>query len=226
MSWMPSWPMGPWSGRNWACIGLFLAALGAMSIIPASVARAQDADRLCDIGKGRLTDRNLLGTFIERQPPCTVTAFTFTDADGTARTLADFKGQALVVNLWATWCPPCVREMPSLNRLQAKLGSKDFAVLAISQDMGPATLPREFLEARDLGGLAFFHDPKNTASKAFATPGLPITLLIDREGREVARVIGPMEWDEDEVMERIRTLLDIPDAQKEALAGAGVAPRG
>jgi thiol-disulfide isomerase/thioredoxin len=119
----------------------------------------------------------------------------FTDADGRERTLSEWRGKVVLVNLWATWCAPCKVEMPSLDRLQAKLGGEDFAVLPISLDWSGAEKPRRFLDTEKLANLPLFLDSSKTAMKTFNAPGLPLSVLIDREGREIARLAGAAEWD-------------------------------
>jgi thiol-disulfide isomerase/thioredoxin len=113
----------------------------------------------------------------------------------------------VLVNLWATWCAPCKREMPSLDRLQAKLGGADFAVLPISLDRTGPEKPRQFLAANGLKNLDLFLDSGNTLMQAMRAPGLPLSVLIDRQGREIARLAGPAEWDGAEAETMIRALL-------------------
>jgi len=135
-----------------------------------------------------------LGQFTPVDPPRPAPALSFAARDGTMRQLADFHGRPVLVNLWATWCGPCVREMPSLDRLQAKLGDR-LTVLAISQDRGGAHVVDPFLEKLDLPTLAIFLDPMDTVGPALEVRGLPTTLLIDGEGRIVAQLEGAAEWD-------------------------------
>ena len=112
---------------------------------------------------------------------------------GKTATLADFRGHVVLVNLWATWCAPCVKEMPSLERLQAKLG--DLKVLAISEDRQAATVVAPFIEKHGIEGLAIYLDPKNDVDHALAVGGLPTSFLIDRDGRILGELEGAAEWD-------------------------------
>ncbi len=127
--------------------------------------------------------------------------------DGRPTSLAEFRGRVVLLNFWATWCGPCVAEMPSLDRLEAALGGADFAVIAISEDRNPAVI-QPFFDRLELAHLARFHDPAGALSRAFAVRGLPTSVLIDREGRVVGRIEGPAEWDSPEALALMRHFID------------------
>lgn len=129
------------------------------------------------------------------EPRPAVPDLAFLDADGRMVELADFRGRVVLLNLWATWCAPCVKEMPALDRLEATMGGADFAVVALSLDRGGAELVRPFFEDRRLRALPIYLDPQGAAMSALGLKGLPTSVLIDREGREIARLDGPAEWD-------------------------------
>lgn len=133
---------------------------------------------------------------------------TFTDAEGRERNLSEWKGKIVLVNLWATWCAPCKVEMPSLDRLQAKLGGPDFAVIPISLDWSGLDKPRQFLEKNQLSNLPLFLDSSKTLMQSLSVPGLPLSVLIDREGREIARLAGAAEWDSPEAEALIREAIE------------------
>ena len=128
----------------------------------------------------------------------------FTDGETNPLTLADFRGKVVLVNLWATWCAPCVREMPTLDRLQAVLGSADFEVVAIAQDRKGFEVVTPFLHDRDIEQLSVYADSSSQATRAFGVLGLPASVLIDRAGNEIGRLIGPAEWDSPEAIALIR----------------------
>ncbi|WP_088348276.1 MULTISPECIES: TlpA disulfide reductase family protein [Rhodomicrobium] len=136
--------------------------------------------------------------------PQTLPAFAFSDDEGRERALSEWKGKVVLLNLWATWCAPCKVEMPSLDRLQAKLGGADFAVVPISLDRSGPDKPRAFLASNDLTNLDLFTDSKNTLMQSLRVQGLPLTVILDREGREIARLAGPAEWDSPEAEAVIR----------------------
>ena len=131
----------------------------------------------------------------------------FKDADGKPRTLADFKGRTVLLNLWATWCVPCRKEMPSLDALQAKLGGEDFQVVAVNVDTRNLDKPKACLQEVGVSRLGYFADPSmkifqdlKAAGKAF---GMPTTLLIDRNGCELGTLAGPAEWASDDAIRLI-----------------------
>jgi thiol-disulfide isomerase/thioredoxin len=124
----------------------------------------------------------------------------FADDQGHQLTLGDFRGRVVVLNVWATWCVPCRKEMPTLDRLQARLGGKDFLVIALSIDREGVAPVKRFYQELKLEKLAFYVDPSGKGSQALAIPGVPTTLLIDRQGREIARKMGPAEWDDREMV--------------------------
>lgn len=136
---------------------------------------------------------------VKRPAPATP----FTGPDGAATELADARGRVLVVNLWATWCPPCRTEMPSLARLQQAYGNADVRVLAVSID-SPRKLPqaKAFIGANS--PLAFHHSADAALAWALGSKAFPTTVIYDREGYERARIARPLEWDSPE----IRALLD------------------
>jgi thiol-disulfide isomerase/thioredoxin len=135
-----------------------------------------------------------LGQFTPLASPRPAPALSFESRDGRKLKLADFRGHFVLVNLWATWCGPCVREMPSLDRLQAREGDR-LSVVAISQDRRGAEVVEPFLAKLGLRRLQVYLDPDNDAQQAFAVRGLPTSFLIDRDGRMLGSLEGAAEWD-------------------------------
>jgi thiol-disulfide isomerase/thioredoxin len=135
-------------------------------------------------------------------------AISFADGKGRSLTLADFRGKVVVLNLWATWCTPCVAEMPMLDRLQQQLGDEGVEVLALSVDRGGSKAVEEFYQRTGVRHLGIYVDPSMRVTTDIRAPGLPTTLIIDPEGTELGRVIGPMEWDSPEAIELVRTALN------------------
>lgn len=131
----------------------------------------------------------------------------FQDAHGKERTLSDFRGKVILLNLWATWCAPCRKEMPALDRLQQKLGGPDFQVLALSLDNGGPTVVRQFYDQIGIRALGIYVDSSMEATGKLRVLGVPTTLLLDRAGRERWRKTGPAEWDSPEIVEALRARL-------------------
>jgi thiol-disulfide isomerase/thioredoxin len=148
-----------------------------------------------------------LGEFIPESAPQPAPETGFADADGKPVSFADFKGKPLVVNLWATWCQPCLKEMPSLDRLQSALDDK-LAVAAGSEDRAAADRVGSFVAAMGLQKLKIYLDPKSDVGHAFDVRGLPTSIVIDAGGRVVGRVEGAAEWDSATMMAVLKPLLE------------------
>lgn len=132
---------------------------------------------------------------------------TFLDADGNERSLEDFQGRVVVLNLWATWCAPCRKEMPSLDRLQTSLGGEDLEVIALAVDRGNLSKVQDFYKEVGVEHLGIYHDSTAKAARVLRAPGLPTTLIIDRNGHEVGRVLGDAEWDGDDVITLLKAVM-------------------
>jgi len=146
-------------------------------------------------GAQPLAFRGGLDVFKPASPAATAPEVAFTDAAGHKLSLADFRGKTVLLNFWATWCGPCVQEMPSLDRLQARLGSERFTVVAISVDREGLEVVRPFLAKTQIESLATYVDPKGASMRAFGVRGLPTTFIIDRDGREAGHIEGQAKWD-------------------------------
>ncbi len=142
--------------------------------------------------------------------PKPVPELKFEDAAGNPLTLEDFRGQVVVLNLWATWCGPCRKEMPSLDRLQAEHGPEGIHVLALSLDRGDEDQIEAFYDEVGVQALKIYRDPSSAASRVLGAFGLPTTVVLDQEGREVGRVLGPAEWDSDDAVATLRSILLAP----------------
>ena len=140
-------------------------------------------------------------------PHKAVTGQPFLDAQGAEKTLADYRGRGVVLNFWATWCAPCVKEMPQLDRLHKILAPDGIAVLTISEDRAGATLVEKFYRINELGNLDILIDRNGKVLRGSKVRGLPTTLLIDAKGREIGRVQGISEWDSGDVVAFLRRCL-------------------
>ena len=166
------------------------------------------------IGSGpdgeRPEPRGAVRHFTYTEPSRPVPPTPFVDQAGAAVSLTDFRGGVVLVNFWATWCAPCIREMPALDRLQAALGGDRFTVLVVSIDRDGAKVAAPFLKRLGVTRLSTYLDPKRKLAQALAVVGLPTSILIDRTGLEVGRVQGPAEWDTPEAHELIRHFMTAP----------------
>ncbi|MFQ5533737.1 MAG: TlpA family protein disulfide reductase [Sphingomonadales bacterium] len=158
-----------------------------------------------------LTFKGATGSFISANPPQETPATEFQDAAGEQHTLAEYRGKVVLVNFWATWCPACLQEMESLNRLQAKLGEENFVVLTISQDT-PESAAAEFLAEHDLAHLGANIDKNRKLGLSLAQEFLPTSVLVNEDGMEVGRLIGSAEWDSPEAIALIRHFMRGSDA--------------
>jgi thiol-disulfide isomerase/thioredoxin len=154
-----------------------------------------------------MSNQTRLGEFVPVSPPHPAPAISFADRAGNTVSLSDFAGKLVVLNLWATWCAPCLREMPALDRIQERLGD-DVTVLALSEDRGGSKIVEPFIEKLGLKSLKFYLDPKSGAEQALKVQGLPTSFVIDREGNLLGRVEGAAEWDSPKLVNTLKSFLE------------------
>jgi peroxiredoxin len=136
--------------------------------------------------------------------------FTLPDLGGTAVRLSEFRGKVVFLNLWATWCPPCRMEMPSMEALYRHFKRRDFVMLAIAEDEGGAAAVAPFV--REVGiTFPVLLDPEATVAPRYGATGYPETFIIDRNGQVVNHVIGPAEWNSPEMIGYFDKLLEPPN---------------
>jgi thiol-disulfide isomerase/thioredoxin len=162
---------------------------------------AELAKRLAPLARGEVAAVNIAAA------PSRLPELAFTDAGGRPRTLADFRGRTVLLNLWATWCVPCRKEMPALDALQAKLGGTTFEVVAVNIDTRNLDKPKAWLDEVGIKRLGYYADPSakvfqdlKAVGKAI---GMPTTLLIDPNGCELGVLAGPAEWASDDAIRLI-----------------------
>ncbi len=176
---------------------LFLAFVAVLAMFPVLVLQTALADK----GPPRT---GWMEQFTVIDNPLPAPRVPLLNGAGSQVFLSDFKGKVVLVNFWATWCAPCVREMPGIDKLQAKLGGKDFTVVAVNEDRGGVASAKPFLKKLGTTNLALYVDSKMAMMRAFKVRGLPTSFLLDREGRIVGKLEGIAEWDTPEVEGLIR----------------------
>jgi thiol-disulfide isomerase/thioredoxin len=182
--------------------------IGAMQRNPTEAAcrpAAELAKRLAPLARGEVA---AVGIAAE---PRRLPELAFVDAEGKTRTLGDFKGKTVLLNLWATWCVPCRKEMPALDALQGKLGGDKFEVVAINIDTRNLDKPKTWLQEVGVKRLGYYSDSGakvfqdlKAIGKAF---GMPTTLLVDPAGCELGTLAGPAEWASDDAVKLVEAAL-------------------
>jgi len=181
-------------GKRW------LTAIFVVVAVHASGASANGAERpVLDNGRNQFT-------FLEPRKPAPLTRILA--EDGSRFDLSRFSGRYVLLNFWATWCLPCVRELPSLQRLQFALGGQGFRVVALSVDDTDIAVPGEFMRQHGLQDLGVYLDVTDAATDTFPLYGLPITYLIDRKGAVIGYITGAVEWDSPAAIAFLRHYID------------------
>jgi thiol-disulfide isomerase/thioredoxin len=169
---------------------------------PACRAAVDTAQRIAPLAHGEVAALTMATT------PLQLPDLTFEDADGKAKKLSDWRGKTVLVNLWATWCVPCRKEMPALDGLQAKLSGPNFEVVAINIDTRNPEKPLNFLKDANLTRLGFFNDRNAKVFQDLKAVGralgMPTSVLVSSQGCEIATISGPAEWDSDDAIKLIK----------------------
>ena len=131
----------------------------------------------------------------------------FVTEDGTRKTLDAFHGKVILLNIWATWCPPCVTEMPMLDALQADMGSAKFEVVTLSLDTGGVPVVRRFFDRVGIKHLTMYVDQTMLSFTNLRIVGLPTTMIVNADGRELARLIGPATWNDPDMKAFLKTYI-------------------
>jgi thiol-disulfide isomerase/thioredoxin len=198
--------------------GVLIAAVGIYGFVPkrpagdATCAAAVDlAKKIAPLAHGEVAAVTMASA------PLRLPDLTFEDADGKPKKLSDWRGKTVLLNLWATWCVPCRKEMPALDELQGKLGGKDFEVVAVNIDTRDPEKPKNFLKDANLTKLAYFNDQKAKVFQDLKAVGralgMPTSVLVDAQGCEIGTIAGPAEWASDDAQKLIKA------AVKPATAG-------
>jgi thiol-disulfide isomerase/thioredoxin len=157
---------------------------------------------------GKLRAEGLQGMeALHRLDPPKPVEVQFAAADGSARSLADYAGKGVILNMWATWCVPCVAEMPALAAFASVVAKDGIVVLPLSSDRGGAAIVTKFYKDLGVQNLPVLLDPKSAAAHALNVRGIPTTLVIDRQGQEVAWIEGSVDWASDAAVTQIKALV-------------------
>lgn len=157
------------------------------------------------------SSQNLQFSFLDR--PIDLPEIRFIDGDGRALALHDFRDRPILLNIWATWCVPCRKEMPSLDRLQAKFETSQFLVLTLSIDQRGVPAVKQFYQELGLKSLGIYVDQSGGVLGLVGAPGVPTTLFLNSEGQEIGRKIGPAEWDAPETIALLREHMSLPASE-------------
>jgi thiol-disulfide isomerase/thioredoxin len=168
---------------------------------------------LSKISELRAGDMNKLLIHAE---PKKMSSAGFLDENGDKITLATYKGKVVLLNFWATWCPPCRAEMPSIDALQADLGGDSFAVVTVATGRNSLPAIKSFFKKADITNLPILRDPKQKFARANGVFGLPTTLILNTDGKEIGRMQGDADWHSDEALTLIKALLPKLDAETDS----------
>ena len=147
-----------------------------------------------------------LARLVNEPSPTAVADVAFTDAQGARHTLSEFRGRYVLLNLWATWCGPCVKELPALAKLKSSLGTAKLDVVAVNVGRSSVSDTASFLSEHQASSLTAYLDTDIALMRVFGAYGLPLTVLIDPQGRLVAKALGPAEWDDPAAIDYFKTL--------------------
>lgn len=177
---------------------------------PVSKPDQSTADREPDV-KG-LNGLNIgqMTAFVVHEQPKEIPEITFVDSVGDTRSINEWKGKVVLLNLWATWCGPCRKEMPDFDKLKSTLTGDNFDVVAVSVDRGGLEKPRIFLRQMNIKDLELFNNSSGKLASSLRAFGMPTTLLLDRQGREIGRLVGPAVWKSEEAVELIQAAVAMP----------------
>lgn len=187
-----------------AALACAAAALVYVAVMPGAnpvLTQAMDTSSLKELRAG---DMRKLAIHSVAKAPVIVS---FVDQDSNELDISAFKGKVVVLNFWATWCAPCRKEMPQLDALQREMGGDDFAVVTVATGRNPVPMIKAFFAKAGVKNLPILRDPKQAYARRMAVLGLPMTMILDREGREIARLQGEAEWDAPEAKKLLKAVI-------------------
>lgn len=193
-------------------IGRILAGAAAVVAVVVVVFVVSGSDDEAVAGRGSPPTDGQMQNFLIASSRLPGPTQTWGNGDGKTVTLADFRGKVVLVNFWASWCAPCLRELPSVNALQQELGSDQFEVVAINIDQQGKRVAEPFAQRLKLDALDLYLDPRGRISRGVGVQVMPTTILYDRAGFEIGRMEGPAEWNETDAKKLMQFYIDEPAA--------------
>jgi thiol-disulfide isomerase/thioredoxin len=182
-----------------------IVGFGRNAADPQCAEALKTVERLAPLARGEVA------AVVVPPDPRQLPALSFQDAAGTHKALAEWHGRAVLLNLWATWCPPCRKEMPALDALQERLGGPDFQVVAVNIDTRDPDKPKAWLKDVGVSHLTYYADPDAKIFQELKAVGkavgMPTTLLVDRSGCTVATLAGPAEWASDDAIKLVQAAI-------------------
>jgi len=186
-------------------MGVALCAIAAVAFValrnPATTGGAVDMSAVAAMREGDMKKLNFHPELRK------VSEKTFDAENGTKMTLADYEGQYVLLNFWATWCAPCRKEMPMLSDLQAEFGGDDFQVVTLATGRNAPPAMKKFFDEIGVDNLPLHRDPQSAVARDMAVLGLPVTALIDKNGNEIARLTGDADWSSDNAKAILRNVI-------------------
>jgi thiol-disulfide isomerase/thioredoxin len=183
-----------------------LAVAAFAAVLIGAVAAVLYVTRLGPVHEGATSRPSVLAKLRPAEKPAPIPAVAVADATGHLHKLTEFRGRYMLLNLWATWCAPCVRELPALAQLQKRLGPNGVSVVPVNVGHSTAAETAAFLASHSAGALPVYIDSSFAFLRAFRAYGLPVTVLVDPQGREVARVTGAVQWDAKDSVDYFKSL--------------------
>ncbi|CUK05681.1 Cytochrome c biogenesis protein TlpA [Shimia thalassica] len=187
-------------------MGVALCAIAAVAFValrnPATTGGAVDMSAVAAMREGDMKKLNFHPELRK------VSEKTFDAENGTKMTLADYEGQYVLLNFWATWCAPCRKEMPMLSDLQAEFGGDDFQVVTLATGRNAPPAMKKFFDEIGVDNLPLHRDPQSAVARDMAVLGLPVTALIDKNGNEIARLTGDADWSSDNAKAILRNVIN------------------
>lgn len=188
--------------KHWCAKALMLGLLTSMSV--SSVMAYPGMEKKAE---GKASSIDLVNVLPQTYP---IEVVPFSNAKGEPVDFSQYKGKVIMVNMWATWCPPCVRELPAIKRLSSKFDNSQFEILPISIDFEGKKKVEPFLKELGMEGFTSYYDEKQSLAQVFPLDTIPATFILNKEGELIAFVRTFVDWDDKKAIELIQSFIDKP----------------